>query len=156
MSRLHNGETAKASSLLNLFICHQHSHRHMAFSITISTHAVQVFKWWVGGQLADMLECKPVAGVWLLDKMGWRTFFFSASESNICADLSAPVFPLCAQYALRMLFVLKVPCPVAWSCGQWHPCGHSEKWLHTQNLTWINTFGERNNNTNNNDTRVNV
>ena len=30
------GKTAKASSLLNLFICHQH--RHMAFSITISTH----------------------------------------------------------------------------------------------------------------------
>ena len=38
MSRLHSGETAKASSLLNLFIHHQHSHRHMAFSITISTH----------------------------------------------------------------------------------------------------------------------
>ena len=32
------GETAKASSLLNLFIRHQHGHRHMAFSITISTH----------------------------------------------------------------------------------------------------------------------
>ena len=40
--------------------------------------------------------------------------------------------------------------------GQWHPCGHSEKQLHSQNLTWINTFGERNNNTNNNDTQVNV
>ena len=38
MSRLHSGETAKASSLLNLFIRHQHGHRHMAFSITISTH----------------------------------------------------------------------------------------------------------------------
>ena len=37
MSRLHSGETAKAPSLLNLFIRHQHGHRHMAFSITIST-----------------------------------------------------------------------------------------------------------------------
>ena len=31
------GETAKASSLLNLIIPHHHGHRHMAFSITIST-----------------------------------------------------------------------------------------------------------------------
>ena len=36
MSRLHNGETAEGPSLLNLFIHHQHSHRHMTFSITIS------------------------------------------------------------------------------------------------------------------------
>ena len=40
MSRLHSGETAKAPSLLNLFIRHQHGHRHMAFSITISTHCL--------------------------------------------------------------------------------------------------------------------
>ena len=37
MSRLHRGKMAKAPSLFNLFIRHQHGHRHMAFSITIST-----------------------------------------------------------------------------------------------------------------------
>ena len=32
------GKRQKAPSLLNLFIHHQHGHRHMAFSIIISTH----------------------------------------------------------------------------------------------------------------------
>ncbi len=52
MSRLHSGETAKASSLLNLFIRHQHGHRHMAFSITISTQ--EYFK--IRGRLEKIVK----------------------------------------------------------------------------------------------------
>ena len=52
MSRLHSGETATASSLLNLFIRHQHGHRHMAFSITISTQ--EYFK--IRGRLEKIVK----------------------------------------------------------------------------------------------------
>ena len=44
MSTLHSGETAKAPSLLNVFIRHQHGHRLMAFNITISTQVTVT--WW--------------------------------------------------------------------------------------------------------------
>ena len=51
MSRLHNRETVKAPSLLNLFIHHQHGHRHM-HSLLQSQHCwchENLFQWLSNG-----------------------------------------------------------------------------------------------------------